>query len=68
MPYAEVFRSLYGPGSAAQFRAHAGALGLGYEDLDLRNLVDDVDTAADLARVGPHAGPRTRGLLGVLQA
>jgi 2-phospho-L-lactate guanylyltransferase len=68
LPYAEAFRPLYGPGSAAQFRSHARALGLACEDLDLRNLVDDVDTAADLARVGPHGGPRTRGLLAVLQA
>lgn len=68
LPYAEVFRPLYGRGSAAQFRAHAHALGLGIDELELRNLVDDVDTAADLARVGPHAGARTRELLSVLQA
>ena len=28
LPFAEVFRPLYGPGSAARFRAHAAALGL----------------------------------------
>ena len=34
--YAEVFQPLYGPDSAAQVRAHAGALGLFLHDLDLR--------------------------------
>jgi 2-phospho-L-lactate guanylyltransferase len=66
LPYPEVFRPLYGPRSAAQFRAHAAALGLPAEDLELRNLVDDVDTLADLERVGPRAGRRTRALLGAL--
>ncbi len=66
LPYPEVFRPLYGPRSAAQFRAHAAALGLPSEDLELRNLVDDVDTLADLERVGPRAGRRTRALLGAL--
>jgi 2-phospho-L-lactate guanylyltransferase len=68
LPRAEVFRPLYGPGSAAQFRAHALALGLACEDLELRNLVDDVDTEGDLGRVGPRAGARTRALLGALRA
>lgn len=68
LPYAEAFRPLYGPRSAARFRAHARALGLRLDDLELRNLVDDVDTEADLARVGPGAGPRTRALLGALHA
>ena len=66
LPYPEVFRPLYGPRSAAQFRAHAAALGLPSEDLELRNLVNDVDTLADLERVGPRAGRRTRALLGAL--
>lgn len=68
LPFAEVFRPLYGPGSAGQFRAHARALGLACEDVELRNLVDDVDTDADLTRIGRHAGSRTRALLGVLRA
>lgn len=68
LPYAEAFRPLFGPGSAAQFRAHARALGLVLDDLDLRNLVDDVDTGPDLDRIGPRAGPRTRALLSVLLA
>ena len=68
LPYAEAFLPLYGPGSAAQFRAHAHALGIEFDDLELRNLVDDVDTERDLERVGPDAGPRTRALLAVIQA
>ena len=44
------FEPLYGPGSAARFRAHAAALGLDVHDLDLPNLRDDVDTVADLER------------------
>jgi 2-phospho-L-lactate guanylyltransferase len=66
-PYPEVFRPLYGPGSAARFRAHAEALGLACDDLALRNLRDDVDTEADLARLGRSAGARTRALLGALR-
>ena len=68
LPYPEVFRPLYGPRSAAQFRAHAAALALPCEGLALRNLVDDVDTLADLERIGPRAGRRTRALLGALSS
>ena len=63
LPLAEVFQPLYGPGSAGQFRAHAVALDLPFEDLGLANLVEDVDTLADLARVGARAGARTRAIL-----
>ena len=63
LPVAEVFTPLYGPGSARRFRAHAAALGLTCEGLALPNLVEDVDTLADLERVGPHGGPRTRAML-----
>ena len=66
LPYAEVFRPLYGTGSAGRFRAHADALDVPVEELALRNLVDDVDTLADLERIGPHGGPRTRALLGAI--
>lgn len=68
LPTADVFQPLYGAGSAAQFRAHAAALGLVVHDLDLPNLRDDVDTAADLERIGPQAGARTRSLTAVLRA
>ena len=63
LPRPEVFAPLYGPGSAGQFRAHAEALGIDYEELALHNLVDDVDTLSDLARLGTRAGVRTAELL-----
>jgi 2-phospho-L-lactate guanylyltransferase (CobY/MobA/RfbA family) len=68
LPFAEVFQPLYGPGSAARFRAHAAALGLVAHDLDLPNLSDDVDTSADLERIGRRGGPRTRALTTLLHA
>ena len=68
LPSAEVFEPLYGPGSAARFRQHTAALGLACHDLDLPRLRDDIDTAADLERVGAGAGPRTRALALLLRA
>jgi 2-phospho-L-lactate guanylyltransferase len=68
LPAPEVFAPLYGPGSAAQFRAHARALGLVHHDVALRNLQQDVDTLADLERIGPRSGPRTRALLAAFSA
>ena len=62
LPFAEVFQPLYGPGSAAQFRAHAAAVGLVLHDLELPNLRDDVDTASDLERIGLRGGARTSAL------
>jgi 2-phospho-L-lactate/phosphoenolpyruvate guanylyltransferase len=66
LPSASAFAPLYGPGSAAQFRAHARALGLVHHDVALRNLEEDVDTLDDLEHVGRHAGPRTRALVAAL--
>ena len=63
LPYPEVFRALYGPGSARRFRAHVLDVGLDYEELALPNLVSDVDTLADLDRLGPRGGARTRALV-----
>jgi 2-phospho-L-lactate guanylyltransferase len=63
LPRTAVFAPLYGSASAGQFRAHAEALGIGYEELALQNLVDDVDTLDDLARLGRRAGARTAELL-----
>ena len=63
LPRPEVFAPLYGPGSVGQFRAHAEALGIDFEELALQNLVDDVDTLSDLARLGTRAGARTTELL-----
>lgn len=68
LPTAAAFAPLYGPGSAAQFRAHARALGLVHHDLALRNLEQDVDTLVDLERVVDRAGPRTRALAAALHA
>jgi 2-phospho-L-lactate guanylyltransferase len=66
LPYPEVFRPLYGAGSAGRFCAHTVSLGLDYEELALPNLVRDVDTAADLGRLGPRGGARTRALVGAI--
>lgn len=63
LPYPEVFRALYGPESARRFRAHVLSLGLDFEELALPNLVGDVDTVADLDRLGPRGGARTRALV-----
>jgi 2-phospho-L-lactate guanylyltransferase len=66
LPNPAVFAPLYGPRSAGQFRAHAAALGLDFEELTLSSLVDDVDTLLDLERVGARAGSRTAELLEVI--
>lgn len=63
LPRADVFAPLFGPGSAGQFRAHAEAVGIDFEELALQNLVDDVDTLSDLARLGTRAGARTAELV-----
>jgi 2-phospho-L-lactate guanylyltransferase (CobY/MobA/RfbA family) len=66
LPWAEMFRPLYGPGSAGRFRAQSVALDVPFEEIALRNLIDDVDTLSDLERIGPHGGPRTRALLAAI--
>jgi 2-phospho-L-lactate guanylyltransferase (CobY/MobA/RfbA family) len=60
LPDPEQFAPLYGPGSAARFRAHAP-----FATLAIPELVEDVDTFADLERLAPLAGSRTRSLLAV---
>jgi 2-phospho-L-lactate/phosphoenolpyruvate guanylyltransferase len=55
---ATAFAPVYGPGSAARFRMLAEAV-----DVSLPNLVDDVDTVADLERVLWRCGPRTQACL-----
>ncbi|HZQ03348.1 MAG TPA: NTP transferase domain-containing protein [Gaiellaceae bacterium] len=60
---AELFLPLYGPGSAARFAAVAPS-----RLVDSPNLVDDVDTAADLERLAPRLGRRTRRLLDAVGA
>jgi 2-phospho-L-lactate/phosphoenolpyruvate guanylyltransferase len=60
---ASVFEPLYGPGSAERFAA------LGPSRLvDAPNLVDDVDTLDDLARLEQRLGPATRRVLASLRA
>jgi 2-phospho-L-lactate guanylyltransferase len=59
----ELFRPLYGAGSAERFRAHARGLGVEAVVVDIENLVDDVDTLADLERVELRVGPRTLAVL-----
>ena len=56
------FAPLYGPGSAERFRAHTGAA-----PLEIPNLVDDVDTMDDLARLEPRLGEHTRFVLAQLE-
>ena len=60
LPDPRVFASLYGPGSADRFRAHAGLATVLIPELEL-----DVDSDADLDRLGARLGPRTRALLAV---
>jgi 2-phospho-L-lactate guanylyltransferase len=55
----ERFVPLYGPGSAARFAALGSA-----RTVDAPNLVDDVDTLEDLARVRDRLGSHTRATLG----
>jgi 2-phospho-L-lactate guanylyltransferase (CobY/MobA/RfbA family) len=54
----DLFRPLYGPGSAERFRAAAPS-----RALSIPNLADDVDTPEDLTRLGDRLGPHTRAAL-----
>jgi 2-phospho-L-lactate/phosphoenolpyruvate guanylyltransferase len=60
LPDPSLFAPLYGPGSAARFRAHAP-----FATVDIPELVADVDTTEDLERLAPRVGRRTRALLAV---
>ena len=66
LPDAALFAPLYGTGSAARFMAHARAQGVDPLSAVLPNLADDVDTLADLERIGLRAGPRTQAALAEL--
>jgi 2-phospho-L-lactate guanylyltransferase (CobY/MobA/RfbA family) len=60
LPDPSAFAPLYGPGSAASFRAHAP-----FATMAIPELAEDVDTLADLERLSREAGPRTRALLAI---
>jgi 2-phospho-L-lactate guanylyltransferase len=51
-----LFRPLYGPGSAARFRALEGT---DVRSVEIANLIDDVDTLDDLDRVAQRLGLNT---------
>jgi 2-phospho-L-lactate guanylyltransferase len=48
-----LFQPLYGPGSAARFRARAEELGVEVAELSAPALVLDVDTVAELVHIAP---------------
>jgi 2-phospho-L-lactate guanylyltransferase len=56
-----LFQPVYGPGSAERFAALAPSM-----RLDAPNLMDDVDTPGDLARLADRLGPHTRRVLASL--
>jgi 2-phospho-L-lactate guanylyltransferase (CobY/MobA/RfbA family) len=60
LPEPGLFAPLYGPGSAERFRAHAPFVTVASPELEA-----DVDSDADLERLPPTVGPRTRALLAV---
>jgi 2-phospho-L-lactate guanylyltransferase len=60
LPDPIVFVPVYGPGSAARFRAHAP-----FATAYIPELEADVDVPGDLDRMGPLIGSRTRALLAV---
>ncbi|HVP76231.1 MAG TPA: 2-phospho-L-lactate guanylyltransferase [Gaiellaceae bacterium] len=67
LPGPDAFAPLYGPGSAARFRAHAAEQGLVVLSLAIPNLADDVDTLEDLHRLAVRCGPRTTACLARLR-
>ena len=60
LPDPRIFAPLYGPGSAARFRAHAP-----FATAAIPELETDVDSDADLGRLASRVGSRTRALLAV---
>jgi len=62
-----LFRPLYGPESAARFRAAAQELGVASTVAAIPNLEHDVDTRADLDRIQARAGRHTQSVLDELQ-
>ncbi len=67
LPAAEAFAPLYGAASAERFREHAASAGLEAVTAAVPNLVADVDTMEDLARLQLSAGPCTQAALAGLE-
>ncbi len=67
LPRPNVFKPLYGKGSAERFREHAAAERYETSTAAIPNLIDDVDTRADLERLSMRVGPRTQAAIGMLQ-
>jgi len=59
----DLFAQLYGPGSAARFRAHAASLGAEAVAVDLANLRTDVDTVDQLELLRERVGAHTRAAI-----
>jgi 2-phospho-L-lactate guanylyltransferase len=59
----ELFAPLYGPDSAARFRARAAEHGVESVSAAIPNLADDVDTVEDLRRLHLRLGPRSQMVL-----
>jgi 2-phospho-L-lactate/phosphoenolpyruvate guanylyltransferase len=63
-----LFAPLYGPDSAARFRARAAELGVEAVAVAVPNLAEDVDTLDDLRRLHLRLGPRSQMVLASLHA
>ena len=61
-----LFAPLYGPGSAARFRAHAASLGAAVVAVDLPGLHTDVDTMEQLELLRGRVGRRTLAVLALV--
>src|SRR5437773_1621941 len=59
----QLFAPLYGPSSAARFRARAEKLGVPAATAKIPNLAEDVDTLADLEGLEERLGPATAAAL-----